>query len=89
MYFLDTRVLPAGAAPTYTPPARPTPLVGIPGLLFAAYVCGDRRNSILKIGRCRLQIESSVVGYTAAEYDVLICAEMNFQTPHAIAATLH
>ena len=30
-----------------------------------------------------------LVGYTTAEYDVLICAEMNFQTPHAIAATLH
>ena len=28
-----------------------------------------------------------LVGYTAAEYDVLICAEMNFQTAHAIAAT--
>ena len=28
-----------------------------------------------------------LVGYTAAEYDVLICAEMNLQTPHAIAAT--
>ena len=30
-----------------------------------------------------------LVGYTAAEYDARLCAEMNFQTPHAIAATLH
>ena len=40
----------------------------------------------------RPTFESAVaflVGYTAAEYDVLVCAEINYQTPHAIVTSLH